>query len=84
MDGGDWRGQIALVDEGSMVSTDLAMDLIDTGAKVIVSRGQGQLPPVNGVRILLQAGRGIARGPPASLGQRHHPAGAQDLPDRCL
>jgi exodeoxyribonuclease V len=40
--------KIVLLDEGSMVAADIAHDLIESGAKLIVFGDPGQLPPING------------------------------------
>ena len=47
-DAGDWEGNIALLDESSTVSTELATDLLATGCRVVACGDPGQLPPVNG------------------------------------
>jgi len=44
---GSLAGQLALVDEASMVDEPLARDLLETGVRVIASGDPGQLPPVN-------------------------------------
>jgi len=47
---GAWNRRIALIDEASMVSGDLAGDLLATGCRVIATGDPGQLPPVRGTR----------------------------------
>jgi AAA domain len=46
---GALAGQIALVDEASMVGADLADDLLDTGIRIVAAGDPGQLPPVQQV-----------------------------------
>lgn len=52
---GAWRRRIALVDESSMISSDLAMDLLATGCRVVATGDPGQLPPVRGTRFFDRA-----------------------------
>jgi exodeoxyribonuclease-5 len=47
---GSCANQIALVDEASMIDTNLANDLLETGICVVATGDPGQLPPVNGVQ----------------------------------
>lgn len=48
------RGQLAdkivLIDESSMISHEMARDIINTGAKIVACGDPGQLPPVTGAR----------------------------------
>jgi exodeoxyribonuclease-5 len=43
---GDLAGWLVIADEASMISTNLARDLLATGARVIAAGDPGQLPPV--------------------------------------
>jgi hypothetical protein len=43
---GRFAGMIALVDEASMIGTELATDLLASGIRIIASGDPGQLPPV--------------------------------------
>jgi exodeoxyribonuclease-5 len=43
-------GDVVLLDEASMVSVDMAMDLLRTGCRVIAVGDPGQLPPVKGAQ----------------------------------
>jgi exodeoxyribonuclease-5 len=52
---GAWSRKIALIDEVSMVSTDIAMDLLATGCRVVACGDPGQLPPVRGTRFFDRA-----------------------------
>jgi exodeoxyribonuclease-5 len=53
------RGQLAdkivLLDESSMLNRELALDIINTGAKIVACGDPGQLPPVTGKRFFLDA-----------------------------
>lgn len=53
------RGQLAdkivLIDESSMVSHEMARDIIDTGSKIVACGDPGQLPPVTGARFFSHA-----------------------------
>lgn len=46
----DLEGDIVLLDEASMVSVDMAMDLLRTGCRVVAVGDPGQLPPVKGAQ----------------------------------
>ena len=58
--------RVILVDECSMVSQRLALDLLDTGAKVIAAGDPGQLPPVKDTAYFTQ--------PDATLTEIHRQA----------
>lgn len=45
---GSLKGEIVFLDEGSMINSDLARDILNTGARLIVSQDPGQLPPITG------------------------------------
>lgn len=45
---GELSGKIVLIDECSMISHQMAMDIINTGAKIIAFGDPGQLPPIHG------------------------------------
>jgi len=45
---GTMAGMVALVDEASMVTENIGLDLLETGIRVIASLDHGQLPPVEG------------------------------------
>lgn len=45
---GAWKGHVALVDESSMLSSEIARDLLRTGCKIVAVGDPGQLPPVQG------------------------------------
>lgn len=53
------RGQLAnkivLIDESSMISGEMARDIINTGAKIVACGDPGQLPPVTGARFFNHA-----------------------------
>ncbi len=53
------RGQLAdkivLIDESSMISHEMARDIINTGAKIVACGDPGQLPPVTGARFFSHA-----------------------------
>ena len=48
-------GDLALLDESSMIAEDIGRDLIDTGTKIITSGDPGQLQPVKGARFFDRA-----------------------------
>ena len=48
--------QLVLIDESSMISGQLADDILRTGAKVIACGDPGQLPPVSGRQFFTDAG----------------------------
>ena len=52
---GALAGGIILLDEHSMVSHEMALDLIRTGARIIACGDPGQLPPVKGVAFFSRA-----------------------------
>lgn len=45
---GDLAGDVAILDESSMVNTELAQDILRTGMRIIAFGDPGQLPPVVG------------------------------------
>ena len=45
---GAYEGQVILLDECSMVSSDIAQDMLRTGARIVAVGDPGQLPPVKG------------------------------------
>jgi exodeoxyribonuclease V len=45
---GAWKGHVALVDESSMLSEDISLDLLRTGCKIVAVGDPGQLPPIQG------------------------------------
>lgn len=47
---GQLADKIVLIDECSMISEEMARDIISTGAKIIACGDPGQLPPVQGAR----------------------------------
>lgn len=53
----DLRGQLALLDEGSMVGARLATDLLATGVKVVAVGDPGQLQPVADEPFFVQPNR---------------------------
>jgi exodeoxyribonuclease-5 len=52
---GSLRGKVLLLDEVSMVSRDVASDIISTGATVISFGDPGQLPPIEGLPFSVSA-----------------------------
>lgn len=52
---GDWEGHVALVDESSMLSGEIARDLLRTGCKIVAVGDPGQLPPVQGEQFFRDA-----------------------------
>lgn len=47
--------KIILIDESSMISHELARDIINTGARIVACGDPGQLPPVTGARYFSHA-----------------------------
>lgn len=45
---GEWEGDVALIDEHSMLPGNLLDDLLRTGARIVATGDRGQLPPVQG------------------------------------
>jgi exodeoxyribonuclease-5 len=43
-----WRGRVVFLDESSMVSGEIARDLLATGARIVATGDHCQLPPVGG------------------------------------
>lgn len=52
---GRWNGRVVLLDEDSMISDDIARDLIATGARIVTTGDPGQLPPVKGSQFFRNA-----------------------------
>jgi ATP-dependent exoDNAse (exonuclease V) alpha subunit len=50
-----WNGRVILLDEDSMISFEIAQDLIATGARIVTTGDPGQLPPVKGSRFFEHA-----------------------------